>query len=169
MKKIVALEKLLKGPLPLSVRAFYETFESVSLAGDVDGDYTNGSDFEFLGQKDPLILVPLAAVLADLKQQKTENDAFPAALREPLRAYLSPTRLAKDNVDDDYPDDDPLRIPVPDLAMDGVVQTSERPDAFFVDYLRECLSAGGFREFLAETGKDAKEAIQALVQGLEPF
>ena len=83
-KKLAAVEKLINGPLPLSVRAFYETLDAVSLAVP-PAEAPSGKDtFDpELCQRDPLVIAPLAVVLADLKLQVAANRGYLPDLREP--------------------------------------------------------------------------------------
>jgi hypothetical protein len=165
-KKIDAFEKLLKGPLPLTLRAFYEVFEWVSLAETLHADYTKGSSYELFGEKDPLMIGSLATMTAKLKEQQAENDKLLPELRDPRKAYLAPTSLCKYDPDRQYPDTHPLLMPVPDPRADGVVELRGAPEIFFIDYLRQALGRGGFRG--AEDPARAPE-VEALTKGLLPI
>jgi hypothetical protein len=162
-KKLAALEKLAGGPLPLSLRAFYERFDGVSLAEQVDARtdaYTLDPD---LGRWDALVVAPLATVTKDLTAQAASNKLLIAELRDPVGFYVAPSVGTKYDPDDDVADDAPARVLADGSGMDGEVIEGARAPIPFVDWLRSYVRRGGFRAMEDE----ATEA--ALTAGLEPF
>jgi hypothetical protein len=144
-KKLAALAKLVKGPLPHSIVAFYERFDGVSLAEDPNAltdDYTLDGD---LGRWDPLVVSAIGTATKDLKAQLLERKAILPELQAPLALYLAPTIGAKYDPSDEFPDDAPARVLLAGAGMDGSVVQAERPTLDFVDWLRLHLSNGGFR------------------------
>ena len=135
---LAALEAL-AGPLPLSLYAFYEIFDSVSLAQDVDAVIDDSPILsegllDELGRCDPLVVVPLAQVLEDARRQK-------AAGSSPIHLYIAPDPLSKGSVDDEYPDENPARMK-PRRAIDADLTGGATKT--FVAWLRDYATQGGF-------------------------
>jgi hypothetical protein len=120
-KRLQRLEKSV-GPLPLSLRAFYEVVGGVDLIGRHPGIAPPAGPVA----PDPIVVIGLEEVLASLDD---ENDAL----------VLAPDDLHKSGTSGG----DPYEIAVPNPAADAVV-LNERHDLLFVDYLRLCFQFGGF-------------------------
>jgi hypothetical protein len=132
-KQLARLEKLAGGPLPLSLRVFYEVVGSVdwigrhpSIAPDKDSICP-----------DPLVVFPLDDALEEreLRMQDEEGD------REDDQVVIT---IAPDDLHKaDTSGGEPYEIAVPDPRADGEL-LNERHRLFFVDYLRLCFRFGGF-------------------------
>jgi hypothetical protein len=156
-KKITALEKTLGGPIPLALAAFYEVFESVSLAEDPEGMTDAYTIDPELGRSDPLVIVSLAILAKDLAEQANSASRC---------AYVAPDWLTKYDVNDEYPDEHPARMLVPDAGADAKLDTQQGPPIFFVDYLRAYVQRGGF--YRLDAAKNQNE-IATLTPGVVPF
>jgi hypothetical protein len=151
--KLAALAKLV-GPLPLALEVFYETFDGISLAQDVDAEIDDsplfgGGVLDELGTRDPLVVASLADVLADAKAQKKQG-----AL--PLLVYVGPDPACKGTVDDEIPDENPVRVG-PSTAIDAELAGGDA--GFFVDWLRAYVAAGGFRGELDQADRAHLTAV----------
>ena len=148
-KSLDKLEKQLKGPLPLSIRAWYEEVGSVCLMGH--HPLLNPRDGEVVA--DPLVVEPLEAATSMLED--FGEDEF--------RLILSPDDLHKANTSGG----DPYSMRVPDLCADGVV-LDESHNMNFVEYLRLAFQWGGFPGLEREERRPEKE-LAILREGLTPF
>jgi uncharacterized protein DUF6745 len=143
-KRIQRFEKAV-GPLPLSIRAFYEVVGSVDLIGRHPGFAPPSGNLA----PDPLVVIDIEEALAELEEEDEGDGAL----------ILAPDDLHKSNVSGG----DPYEIGVPDPAADGRV-LNERHDLRFVDYLRLCFRFGGFPGYEGRT--DMPPEIVRLREGL---
>ena len=120
-KRIRQFEKRI-GPLPLSLRAFYEVVGSV----DLIGRHRSLAPERSAVAPDPLVVFDLDA-LSEVEDEEQEAVA------------IAPDDLHKANTSGG----DPYEIGVPDSAADARV-LNERHGLPFVDYLRLCFRFGGF-------------------------
>jgi hypothetical protein len=137
------------GPIPLSLRAFWEEVGSVDLVG---------RHRAWPGERDPLVVYPPEGALAELEMTEADEE-------EPGRfeAPLAPDHLHKDNVSGG----DSYAIGLPDTCADSMV-LNERHGLLFVPYLRlAILRWGGFPGL--DAGKSPFEPLGGLIVGLEPF
>ena len=144
-KRIHRIEKA-SGPLPLSIRAFYEVVGSV----DLIGRHPSLAPPSGTVAPDPLVVIGIDEATSDIE------DGGDAAL------ILAPDDLHKSNVSGG----DPYEIGVPDAAADARV-LNERHDLLFVDYLRLCFRFGGFAGYEGQT--DLPPEIDRLRDGLVEF
>lgn len=154
---LAALEELV-GPLPIAVRAFYETFDGISLAQDVeaeidDSPVLSSGLLDELGRCDPLVVASLEHVLADARAQRARGVSAVAL-------YVGPDPLCKGTIDDEMPDENPARL-LPGGAMDGELTGGGRGN--FVDWLRRYVSLGGFAGAIDKADRDH------LAAGVVPF
>jgi hypothetical protein len=135
------------GPLPLSLRAFWEEVGSVDFVG---------RHRSWPAGRDPLVVYPPEGALAELEMmEEAEDDLF--------EAPLAPDDLHKDNISGG----DAYAIGLPDPCADSRV-LNERHALHLVPYLRlAILRWGGFPGL--EGQKSSFEPLGALVSGLEPF
>jgi len=108
------------GPLPLSIRAFYEIVGSV----DLIGRHPSLAPQPGSVAPDPLMVIGLDEAASD-----EEEGAL----------ILAPDDLHKSDISGG----DPCEIAAPDAAADARV-LNQRHDLLFVDYLRLCFRFGGF-------------------------
>ncbi|MCB9599867.1 MAG: hypothetical protein H6722_13975 [Sandaracinus sp.] len=143
-KQLGALAKIV-GPLPIALVAFYEACDGVTLAQDVDAPVDDSPLFgpgvlDELGRNDPLIVAPLSVVLEDAKEQQARASG-------PVRLYVAPDPACKGTIDDEIPDENPVRThatPAMDAELVG------GGSGWFVEWLRSYVEAGGFLGSLAD-------------------
>lgn len=154
---IDALAMIARSPLPMSLVAFYEACDGVSLAQDVEAMIDESPVFregvlDELGRCDPLIVARLAHMREDAEAQDGNADG--------VRLYLAPDPAAKGTIDDEISDENPVRTRATrtfDAELSGGAQ------GYFVDWLRCYVEAGGFLGPLANA-----ERAQLRVS-LKPF
>jgi hypothetical protein len=135
-ERIVAMEES-SGPLPLSLRAFYQVVGSVDFTQSRDQlvryhrpERAGAQDVQVLGEEDPLVVAPLTE-LAEEAASATGRVYFCFAADEFHKANYS----GGENYHVWLPD------PRADFEIVGMYGIDER----FVEYLRATLSWGGFR------------------------
>lgn len=124
------------GPLPLSLRAFYDVVGTVDLTQSWDQlvqwwpEKRRGaaSELEVLGEFDPLVVEPLRL------------DANEGA-RRPNWFFIAPDEFHKAN----YSGGENYHVALPDPSADFPIHGMYDIDEFFVPYLRATLANGGFR------------------------
>jgi hypothetical protein len=121
-KRIQQIERAI-GPIPLSIRAFYEVVGSV----DLIGRHPSLAPSNGTVAPDPIVVIGIEEAWSDAED---EGDGT---------LILAPDDLHKSNVSGG----DPYEIGVPDAAADARV-LNERHNLLFVDYLRLCFRFGGF-------------------------
>ncbi len=124
-KQIQELERL-AGPLPFSLRAFYDVVGAV----DFIGRHRTLIPSESTVAPDPLVVYGVQDALE-------EADSMDDDEREGVT--IAPDDLHKENVSGG----DAYTIALPDGRADGMV-LNERHNLRFVDYLRLCCHFGGF-------------------------
>lgn len=141
-KIILEAEKRV-GPIPLSLRTFYQ------VVGEVDwmGHHPALTPDDGKTCPDPLVVYPLEAALDDLEDRDGhERDSL----------VIAPDDLHKADISGG----EPYEVGVPDPAADGKL-LNESHDLYFVDYLRRVFDRGGFPGLV-----DPPPALRA---GLIPF
>ena len=142
--RIQRIEKA-SGPLPLSIRAFYQVVGSV----DLIGRHSSLAPQSATVAPDPIVVIGVEEALSDVEDEEGV-------------LILAPDDLHKCNVSGG----EPYEIGVPDAAADGRV-LNERHDLLFVDYLRLCFRFGGFPGYEGRT--DVPPEIDRLREGLMEF
>lgn len=141
------------GPIPLSLRAFWEEVGSVDLVGRRQG---------WPELLDPLVVYPPEAIVSDLGSMEVdEHGEFrPPAVFE---GGLAPDHLHKDNISGGAP----YAVELPNSAADFPL-LNERHGLFFVDYLRFAILRWGGLPGL--DGRDLKfDPLSHLITALERF
>ena len=175
---LAKLEKAVGGPLPLSLRAWYEQVGGVSLMGSDSVlnavDFSNRStlvQFESLvGQHaapvpppgeeyapDPLVIYPLEELLG----QASDRDDGESDDVSELQLVISPDDLHKANVSGDA-----YYVSLPDARAD--FQFDDWHKSTFVNYLRVTFQWGGFPGWERSKNPPRKE-IAELTEGLLPL
>jgi len=144
-KRIQRIEKA-SGPLPLSIRAFYEVVGSIDLIGRHPSVAPPSGEVP----PDPLVVLGIDEAVSGMED---EGDGA---------LILAADDLHKSNVSGG----DPYEIGIPDAAADARV-LNERHDLLFVDYLRLCFRFGGFPGYEGQT--DVPPEIDRLRDGLLEF
>ena len=148
LKKI---EKAAGGPLPISLRAWYEQVGGVSLMGSHPVFNTNQDPLA-----DPLVVCPLGELLQMM-------DMFGDECDEGVALWLSPDDLHKANISGG----DPYIITVPNAGADAPFE-NECHETTFVNYLREAFHWGGFPG-LKHSSNPPLQQIEELTAGFLPF
>jgi len=174
------IEKAAGGPLPLSLRAWYEQVGGVSLMGS--DAVVNAVDFSnrgvvqqleslYQGQRppvpqgagdyapDPLVVFPLQALMQELSYR--EEDGEQAGEGRQLRLTIAPDDLHKANVSGDA-----YYITLPDARAD--FQFDDWRHTTFVNYLRIAFQWGGFPGW-ERSPKPPRKEIAELSEGLLPL
>jgi hypothetical protein len=127
--KIAELEKLVGGPVPLSLRAFFEVVGEVNF----NGDHPSLAPRDGEPAPDPLMVCSVDDAIAMLESGDWDDD-------EPALIEFAPDALHKANISGGAP----YSIEVPNPAADAPVE-DEPHDTTFVAYLRlVILGWGGF-------------------------
>lgn len=125
---IADIERLVGGPVPLSLAGFWRVVGSVSLVGY----HPNWPD-----NTDPLWVESPDVTIAEYPDWLDRRNSDP---EEPqFAAQIAPDVLHKDNVSGGLP----YEIPLPNAAADAVL-LNQGSNLHFVEYLRQALRWGGF-------------------------
>ena len=127
-EKIVLLETLC-GPLPASIRAWWEVVGTVCFMREPLDGYEDPLP-------DPLVVSPIESVIAEFHEWA--SDAERRRLEPRFRAPLAPDELHKDDISGGAP----YELELPSSAADGVL-LNEWHNATFVSYLREAFRWAG--------------------------
>jgi hypothetical protein len=127
-EKIAALEALC-GPLPVSIRAWWEVVGTVCFM-------RVPPDEQEYPLPDPLVVEPIEAVIAEFHEW--ESDVEYRRLVPRFRAPLAPDEFHKDNISGGAP----YELELPSSTADGVL-LNEWHNATFVAYLREAFRWAG--------------------------
>ena len=142
------------GPLPLTLRRFWEIVGEVNLIG------THPAWPEYA---DPLVVYSPSYVLEEYAEwQELCAEEGPDAVG-PFAVSLAPDYLHKENISGGGP----YRMLVPNLSVDGIL-IGEQHQTTLVNYFRLCFQAGGFSGILHTTGP-IPAIFQDLAQGLLPL
>jgi hypothetical protein len=172
---LAQLERTTGGPLPLSLRAWYEQVGGVSLMGSHSVlnavDFSNRGvlrQFESLGARpaaphppvgeeyapDPLVIFPLEELLDQLSDREGDDE-------DELQLVISPDDLHKANVSGDA-----YYITLPDARAD--FKFDDWHNTTFVNYLRVTFQWGGFPGWERSKNPPRRE-IAELSEGLLPL
>jgi hypothetical protein len=150
---IAEVETVAGGPIPLSLRAFFEVVGEVNFNGDHPSLAPKDSQFP----PDPLMVCGADDALAMLESFDSDED-------DPLLLEFAPDALHKANISGGAP----YSIELPNPAVDAQVQ-DEPHDVNFVEYLRlAILGWGGFPGWEGAKAPLPPE-LDELRQGLIPF
>ena len=155
--RIAELEKPV-GPLPLSLRAWYETVGAVNFVGVAP------EDWHIDEEADPLYVYPIEAALEEYadwqgSRQWTDDeiDVWP------YRVPIAPDYLHKYHISGGMW----YNIALPKVAIDAQLE-AEWHHTMFVNYLRICFRWGGFPG-LEQVPKPPMEDLAYLTKGLLPI
>lgn len=149
---LAELEEAADGPIPLSLRAFFEVVGEINFNGDHPALAPKNSDLT----ADPLMVCSAEDALAMVESMDRDED-------DPLLIDFAPDALHKANISGGAP----YSIQVPQVVADGRVE-DEPHDVTFVEYLRiAILGWGGFPGW-EQTGTAPPE-LEQLREGLIAF
>lgn len=155
-KKLDQLEKLAGGPLPMSLRAWYEEVGGVSLLGWHSLLSPNSDEPHSDVCPDPLMIEPLELLIRQFTEEEFEGQAY---------VYLAPDDVTKGGSGGAGP----CGMRVPDASADGVFAVvGSRKGPSFINYLRGAFKWGGFPGWEGKRGCPAK-LISELADGLLPI
>ncbi len=176
--EVVAEIEGMIGPLPLSLRAFYEVVGSVdfrqspeqlSHGWDRESERAQLPELSILGEEDPLVVAPISELIA----------AARAAPGRSLYFCFAPDEFHKAN----YSGGENYHVSLPDARVDFRIYGMYDIGEYFVEHLRASCAGGGFRgrlgpipdpdderSFDAPISKQAPELkiIEGLAAGLLP-
>jgi hypothetical protein len=147
------LEEAAGGPMPISLRAWYEQVGGVSLNGShpaINPKESAGPSFP----ADPLEVAPLRELVNMIGIEEGENK---------IGLWIAPDDLHKANVSGG----EPYTITIPNASADAVFEY-EWHNTTFVKYLRIAFQWGGFPGWEREKNPP-REAIAKLSEGLLPL
>jgi hypothetical protein len=164
----------LRGPIPLSLRAFYTEVGSVDfqqarsqLVQYSEPGRDSASELQVLGEEDPLVVAPVGDLLAKVR-------AFASTHATRIEFVFAADEFHKANYSggENYH----LWLPNPDadFRVEGMYEINE----YFVAYLRATLASGGFRGRVEAAPEDESRIrkvapqlrlIDALAQQLMPL
>lgn len=178
-RSLAKLEKMLGGPLPLSLRAWYEQVGGVSLMGS--DPVLNAVDFSSRGilayvsslgmrqaapnpgtggdyAPDPLVVYPVEELLDQLSEREDDEEGDEEGR---VQLVISPDELQKAHISGDA-----CYITLPDARADFEFDNSR--NTTFVNYLRISFTWGGFPGWERLKNAPLKE-IAELSEGLLPI
>lgn len=153
-KLLAKVEKIAGGPIPLSLRAWYEEVGSVSFMGAHPTLNCGGPV-----APDPLVMFPLNLAIEWLEERTDGEDAAEDG-EAGIYLELSPDDLHKANTSGGGP----YSMRLPDAGADGPLLETGR-DATLVGYLRRSFAWGGFPGWEESSDAPMKE-IDFLREGL---
>jgi hypothetical protein len=133
-ERIVEIERLAGGPIPLSLAGFWRHVGSVNLVGS-HADWPENTDPLWVDT--PELTIDEFPNWLDRRTSDPDEPSF--------AAQIAPDVLHKDNVSGGLP----YEIALPDAAIDGRLLNGAS-DLYFVDYLRQALQWGGFPGFASD-------------------
>lgn len=188
MPRLVSEIEQTIGPMPLSFRAFHEVVGAVNFCQSQeqlvqwhDERRDRASQVELLGEEDPLYVLPLAVLHEDLMTQTANRRRRGHYARYGWReggldrwyCFFAADEYHKAN----YSGGEDYNLFLPEPAADfrirdlftGTADNEEEDREWFVDYLRNVFSGGGFRgKWEERRGKRPPDSvlIQELRRGL---
>jgi len=155
-KELDQLEKLAGGPLPMSLRAWYEEVGGVSLLGWHSLLSPNSDEPHSDVCPDPLMIEPLQLTIRQFREEEFEGPAY---------VYLAPDDVTKGGSGGAGP----YGMRVPDASADGLFAVvGSRKGPSFINYLRGAFKWGGFPGWEGKKGCPSK-LISDLAEGLLPI
>jgi hypothetical protein len=152
--EIVREIESLVGPMPLSLRAWYEIVGSVWWTG-------RHPDWESFGpETDALVITPVNHILDECKEWMEDREERYEEYGRYFHVEISPDRLHKANISGGPP----YAIACGTPCADGLVKEENRR-LHFVPYLRICFQYGGFPAFEGYGSSD-HDSLKRLTEGL---
>jgi hypothetical protein len=158
------------GPLPLSLRAFYEAVGSVDFVQSwkqlihyYRKERESATEIEILGEEDPLVVAPLS-LIGDEKRKQGGRVYF----------CFAPDEFHKAN----YSGGENYHVWLPDPRADFEIVGMYEIEETFVEYLRATFANGGFRGRVETLPDDESrcrkvaptfDVLQLLADGLAPL
>lgn len=178
VSRLDRIEQKLNGPLPLSLRAFWEVVGSVDFRQSEEQNIHDwiapyDSEIQLLGDDDPLYVEPFETLEGWLLQWESFEEIPMVEGR--VQFQISPDCYHKAGVSggDNY------HVVLPDFAVDFRIVGDVSPGPggegdgdLFVEYLRRSVLGGGFRGRVSEDGSQwlpSRAILRSVVGDLESF
>ncbi|EYF08512.1 hypothetical protein [Chondromyces apiculatus] len=135
-----AITRVIGGPLPASLRAFYDHTGAVNLASLAW--WWNGPAWEVT---DPLVIHPVRTAAQRTRAHRAStNRGLPRDLQESDgEIVIGPDPATKFDPDQQEPDESPFLLVPTAGGVEGIVRQGDAFALPFVDYLRQSMSMGG--------------------------
>jgi hypothetical protein len=150
---IAQLETEMQGPVPISIGAWWR------IVGGVDLTRKPGSGPPSVEYPDPLVVLPVGAVMAELNEWAEDDEL--REMRPVFAAPLAPDAYHKEDVSGGAPYE--MELPAP--SADAMIMNMTRPLAF-VAYLRHAFQWAGLPGY-AEAFDERPSEISAIADRLE--
>ncbi len=164
---ILNLEECTGGPVPPSLKAFWEVVGGIDFVWDYNSEEAPpdfGLDVALI-ELDPISLSPARAATDLLEEWEEEQEGVDPELAEPFELDLAPDYLHKANISGGPP----YGVELPFLGADPGFLNEEH-GLPFVDYLRLAFRLGGFSRLdLHEHLPEVQRFIREMTAGFEPF
>ena len=159
-RQLDKLEKMAGGPLPLSLRAWYEQVGAVSLLGypstlPIDDDVRSSMG-------DPLMIESVDSALRMMQEEWDEREESTWWQGGKIRLPLAPDDVSKAGCGGCGP----YEMVVPNSCADGIFEDGKKRT--FVNYLREVFAWGGFPGWKRKR-RQTREIVAKLTEGLLPL
>jgi hypothetical protein len=152
--EVVRQIESLVGPMPLSLRAWYEIVGSVWWTG------RHPAWSSFGPETDALVITPVGCILDECEVWLEDREQRYEEYRRYFHVEISPDRLHKANISGGPP----YAIACGPPCADGLVKEENRRVSF-VPYLRACFRHGGFVGFEGYAAED-NDLLKLLTEGL---
>jgi hypothetical protein len=180
-EELLALEELERvlGPLPLSLRIFYEVVGTVDFCQSTrqlirywDKEEGAPLDLGSLGDQDPLVVMPPDVLLEDCVGFRDALDS--GRIESPERGLVTVMFAPDEFHKADYSGGENYGVALPCPEIDFFITGMYGIEETFVRHLRETIAHGGFRGMMDDDNRPAKnhpagELIEFLSRGVKKF
>lgn len=160
------IEETTGAPLPLSLRAFWETVGGINFVWDYNAGEAPDLRVDVpMDGMDPLCVDPPQLMTSLFEEWEDQRTGIDPELVDPFDLDLAPDYLHKADVSGGAP----YGIELPFLGADPVF-ANEAHNLPFVDYLRLCFCWAGFPRLERHADRaDVREFLERMSKHLEPF
>ena len=160
------IEAISGAPLPVSLRAFWETVGGINFVWDYQSGDAPGLGLSLpLDEMDPLCVDAPEVVTHLFDEWEEQRSGIDPELADPFDLDLAPDYLHKANISGGGP----YGIELPFFGADPIF-VNEAHELPFVDYLRLCFRWAGFPRLERHADRsDVREFLDVMRKGLEPF
>ena len=160
------IEEITGAPLPLGLRAFWETVGGINFIWDYNRGEVPDLGVELpLDELDPLCVDAPGVVTHVFETWEDQRSEIDPELIDPFSLDLAPDYLHKANISGGAP----YGIELPFLGADPIF-ANEAHELPFVDYLRLCFRWAGFPRLERYADRtDVREFLRVMGKDLEPF
>jgi hypothetical protein len=160
------IEETTGAPLPVSLRAFWETVGGINFVWDYEsGDAPDLGIDVWMDEMDPLCVDAPEVVTHMFEEWEEQRSGIDPELADPFSLDLAPDYLHKANISGGGP----YGIVLPFLGADPVF-ANEAHELPLVDYLRLCFRWAGFPRLERYADRPGiRQLLEVMCKGLEPF